>query len=107
MPYSYIPPNITNLMDVMAYANQIVNGPFPTFFMFGSVLSLSLIIVFSLAQIFRWERALVAGSAFGLIATLTLALGGPQIMNIYYSALFVFFMIVGTWLTLTAKDNFQ
>jgi hypothetical protein len=92
-------------MDIFVYGNAIVGSPLPTFFMFGIVLTISLILVFSLAQIFRWERALVAGSAFGLMATLTLALGGPQIMNIYYSALFIFCLIAGIWFTLTIKDQ--
>lgn len=104
---SIINPNITNLVDVLIYANQIVGAPYPTFVSFGIVLTISLIITFSLVQYFKWERSLTAGSGIGLFLTLILCLGGNQVMNIYYAAIFTFFMLIGVWMTLRSKESMQ
>jgi hypothetical protein len=105
MNYTLINPNITSLVDVLVYVNQIVDAPFPTFFVFGMVLAISLILTLSLAQIFKWERALTVGGGMGLILTLILAMGGPQLMNIWYSSLFTFMMIIGVWMTIKSKEG--
>jgi len=97
-------PNITSLVDVIIFANTIIGAPFPTFVAFGMVLTISLIITFSLVQFFKWERALAAGSTIGLMLTLILALGGAQLMNIYYAAIFTFFMLIGVWMTIRSKE---
>jgi hypothetical protein len=34
-------------------------------------------------------------------------LGGPQIMNIYYAAIYTFFLVIGIWMTMSARDNYQ
>jgi hypothetical protein len=104
MNVTVISPNITNLADVIILANNVVDAPFPTFVAFGMVLSLSLIITFSLIQFFKWERAVTTGSAIGLLLTLILSLGGPQLMNIFYAAPFTFFMIIGIWMTIKSKE---
>jgi hypothetical protein len=97
-------PNITNLVDVIILANNIVGAPFPTFVAFGMVLAIALIVTFSLVQFFKWERAMTAGATIGLLLTLLLSLGGPQLMNIYYSAMFTFFMLAGIWFTIRSKE---
>jgi len=104
MNVTVVNPNITNLVDVLVLANTVIAAPFPTFFTFGMVLTISLIITFSLVQFFKWERALAAGSTIGLLLTLILALGGAQLMNIYYAAMFTFFMLVGVWFTIRSKE---
>jgi hypothetical protein len=98
-------PNITSITDILIYANQIIGAPFPTFVTFGMVLAIALILTFSLAQIFKWERAITVGSGIGLLLTLLLALGGEQLMNIYYAALFTFFMIAGIWMTIRSREG--
>lgn len=105
MNATIIEPNITSLVDILIYVNRIIDAPYPTFFVFGIVLAISLILTFSLAQLFRWERAITVGGGIGLFLTLLLSLGGPQLMNIYYAALFTFFMIVGIWMTIQSKNQ--
>ena len=104
MNVTIIQPNISNMGDVLILANNIIGAPFPTFFTFGMVLTISLIITFSLVPFFKLERAIAAGSTIGLLLTLILALGGPQLMNIYYAGIFTFFLLVGIWATVRAKE---
>jgi len=100
-----ISPNITDMMDLVIYANQIIGAPYPTFFSFGLVLAISLILTFSIAQAFRWERAIVVGGGVGLILTLTLAMAGPEVMNLYYAAIFAFMLVIGIFMTMREKDT--
>jgi hypothetical protein len=105
MNVTIISPNITSLVDVIIYANQIIGAPFPTFVAFGMVLAISLILTFSLVQLFKWERAITVGAGIGLILTLILAVGGAQLMNIWYAGIYTVFMIIGIWFTLKSKEN--
>jgi hypothetical protein len=105
MNVTIINPNFTSIVDILIFGNQIIGAPYPTFFVFGMVLTISLILTFSLAQLFKWERAITVGGGIGLFLTLLLSLGGPQLMNIYYAALFTFFTIIGIWMTIKSKES--